>query len=80
MIPSLPKLIGLAAAIWLVWMFFRFLEVRQRSSGNSDQRHSDGIKNAPKEDAAEPSVDLEECSFCGLWVSGSGCKRKNCPY
>jgi len=73
---SLPKLIGLAAVVWLVWMAFRFFEARQRAAADA--------ANQPKDDdgkAAEPpSLDLEECDVCGAWVSGTPCERKNCPY
>ena len=36
MIPSLPKLIGLAAVIWLVWVAFRMFETRQARSTKPD--------------------------------------------
>lgn len=73
---SLPKLIGLAAIVWLVWMAFRFFEARQRAA-------ADEAGNPKDDDAAAaeaPSLDLEECAVCGAWVSGTPCERKNCPY
>jgi len=31
MVLSLPKILGLFALIWLVWMGFRFIEARQKN-------------------------------------------------
>ena len=31
MVLSLPKILGLFALIWLVWMAFRFIEARQKN-------------------------------------------------
>ena len=31
MVLSLPKILGLFALIWLVWMAFRFIEARQKT-------------------------------------------------
>ena len=71
MIPSLPKLIGLAAVIWLVWMAFRMLEARQAR----------GTKPDNDDRTVDPtSVDLIECDICGAWVAGDRCERDNCPY
>ncbi len=72
MIPSLPKLIGLAAVIWLVWIAFRMFEARQargETKPDNDDRPAD-----------PPSVDLVECDICGAWVAGDSCERDNCPY
>ena len=66
MIPSLPKLIGLAAVTWLVWMAFRMFEARQA--------------RGTKPDNDDPTVDLIECDICGGWVAGDRCERDNCPY
>ena len=71
MIPSIPKLIGLAAVIWLVWMAFRMFEARQAR----------GTKPDNNDRTADPtSVDLVECDICGAWVAGDRCERDNCPY
>ena len=72
MIPSLPKLIGLAAVIWRVWMAFRMFESRQ-ARGDTTPDNDDR--------PADPgSVDLVECDICGAWVAGHRCERDNCPY
>ena len=71
MIPSLPKLIGLAAVIWLVWMAFRMFEARQARGSKPDN-------DDPTVDPT--SVDLIECDICGAWVAGDRCERNNCPY
>jgi threonine/homoserine/homoserine lactone efflux protein len=80
MIPSLPKLIALAAIIWIVWMGFRWFEARQRLGARED-RHDDPLRRDGDANPSEgSSLDLEECSHCGLWVSGARCEQKNCPY
>ena len=71
MIPSLPKLIGLAAVIWIVWMAFRMFDARQARGTKTDN-------DDPKVDPT--SVDLIECHICGAWVAGDRCERDNCPY
>ena len=83
MILSLPKLIGLLAVIWLVWMTFRFFEARQKNgstrSVDNDNSKSEGETGMPDSEAHETSVDLKECDLCGVWFSGEACDRENCP-
>ena len=76
MVLSLPKILGLFALIWLVWMAFRFIEARQKQplGKNAD------AAGAAKKDQNDASVDLQECTICGAWVSGETCDRENCPH
>ena len=77
MVLSLPKILGLFALIWLVWMAFRFIEARQENRADQPLDKNGG---AAKKDQNDASVDLQECTICGAWVSGETCDRENCPY
>ena len=77
MVLSLPKILGLFALIWLVWMAFRFIEARQKNRADQPLDKNGG---AAKKDQNDASVDLQECTICGAWVSGETCDRENCPY
>ena len=83
MILSLPKLVGLLAMIWLVWMAFRLFEARQKNGANhpidKGERKSGGEAGAPDDDMHQTSFDLQECDLCGAWFSGETCERENCP-
>ena len=83
MILSFPKLLGLLAVIWLVWMAFRFFEARQKNSANhfvdDAENKSAGEAGAPDKETYKTSVDLKECERCGAWFSGETCERENCP-
>ena len=46
MILSLPKLLGLLAVIWLVWVTFKFFEARQKNGSNTS------VDNGERESAA----------------------------
>ncbi|MEX0503473.1 hypothetical protein AB3X55_07740 [Alphaproteobacteria bacterium LSUCC0719] len=73
MIPSLPKLLALAAVIWAVWMGFRLLERR-----GGDARGTPPDK--PEDRTGNGALDLEECAVCRAWVAGEPCERESCPY
>ena len=80
MVLSLPKILGLFAQIWLVWMAFRFIEARQKNRADQPlDKNCDGA-GATKRDQNDASVDLQECKICGAWVSGETCDRENCPH
>ena len=83
MILSLPKLFGLLAVIWLVWVAFRFFEARQKNGFNhstdNGESKSAGEAGAPDNETYKTSVDLQECELCGAWFSGETCERENCP-
>ena len=74
MIPSLPKLLALAAVIWAVWMGFRLLERRGGNQGGRDDQAKDAGAGANR------ALDLEECAVCRAWVAGEACEREACPY
>ena len=80
MVLSLPKILGLFALIWLVWMAFRFIEARQKNHADQTLDKNSEAARAAKKDQNEASVDLQECTICGAWVSGETCDRENCPY
>ena len=80
MVLSLPKILGLFALIWLVWMAFRFIEARQKNHTDQTLNKNSDAAAAAKKDQNEASVDLQECTICGAWVSGETCDRENCPY
>ncbi len=93
-IPSLQKLLVLAAVIALVWYGFKFVGRLQ------DRRNADGGPNgglgarAPRRpkrrggpSAAEPRVqdaeDMVACPVCQAYVQARGttrCDRADCPY
>ncbi|MEC8309385.1 MAG: hypothetical protein VXY86_04195 [Pseudomonadota bacterium] len=73
MIPSLPKLIALAAVLWAVWTGFRMLERRK-----ADRKDSPPDK--PEDRTGNGALDLEECKICRAWVAGEACEREACPY
>ena len=80
MVLSLPKILGLFALIWLVWMAFRFIEARQKNHADQTLDKNSDAAGVAKKDPNEASVDLQECTICGAWVSGETCDRENCPY
>ena len=80
MVLSLPKILGLFALIWLVWMAFRFIEARQKNQVDQTLDKNSDVAGAAEKDQNEASVDLQECTICGAWVSGETCDRENCPY
>ena len=77
---SLPKILGLFALIWLVWMAFRFIEAHQKNRADQPSNKNGDAAGAAKKDQNDASVDLQECTICGAWVSGETCDRENCPY
>ena len=80
MVLSLPKILGLFALIWLVWMAFRFIEARQKNRTAQPLDKTGDAAGAAKKDQNDESVDLRECTICEAWVSGETCGRENCPY
>ena len=80
MVISLPKILGLFALIWLVWTVFRFIEARQKNLADQPLDKNDNAAGAAKKDQSDASVDLQECTICGAWVSGETCDRESCPY
>ena len=80
MVLSLPKILGLFALIWLVWMAFRFIEAHQKNRADQPLNKNGDAGGAAKKDQNDASVDLQECTICEAWVSGDTCDRENCPY
>lgn len=88
-LPSLQKLLVLAALIAIVWYGFKLIgrlqqarrteEQLRRSGKGSGKGHAGGDGSA-RSPAAE---DLVACSNCGAFVSPQGaksCGRTGCPY
>lgn len=86
-IPSLQKLLVLAAVIALVWYGFKFVGRLQ------DQRRAEGglrgraPRRSKRRAAAEPRVqdaeDMVVCPVCQAYVQARGptrCDRSDCPY
>ena len=80
MVLSLPKILSLFALIWLVWMAFRFIEARQKNRADQPLDKNGDAAGVAKKDQNDASVDLQECTICGAWVSGETCDWENCPY
>ena len=80
MVLSLPQILGLFALIWLVWLAFRFIEARQKNRADQSLDKNGNTAGAEQKDPNDASVDLQECTICGAWVSGEMCGRENCPY
>ena len=80
MVLSLPKILGLIAVIWLVWMTFQVIDARQKSRADQPLDKNGGAAGAAKKDQNDASIDLQECTICGAWVSGETCDWENCPY
>ena len=80
MVLSLLKILGLFALICLVWMALRFSEARQTNPADQPLDKNGDAAGAAKKDQNDASVDLQECTVCGAWVSGETCDRENCPY
>ena len=80
MVVSLPKILGLIAVIWLVWMIFQVIDARQKNRADQPLDKNGDAPGAAKRDPNDASVDLQECTICGAWVSGETCGRENCPY
>ena len=80
MVLSLLKILGLFALIWLAWMVFRFIEIRQKNPADQPLDKSGDAAGAGKKDQNDTSVDLQECTICRAWVSGETCDRENCPH
>ena len=80
MVLSLPKILGLFALIWLVWMAFRFIEARQKKPTDQPLDKNSDAAGATKKDQNDASVDLQECTICGAWFSGETCDRENCRH
>ena len=80
MLLSFPKILSLFALIWLVWMAFRFIEARQKNRADQPLDKNGDAAGVAKKDQNDASVDLQECTICGAWVSGETCDWENCPY
>ena len=75
MMPSLPKLIALAAVLWTVWKLFRIIERRNEiaKATSAEQQDANNSARTSESEAQEDkkktgSLDLEECAECGSWV------------
>ena len=73
MIPSLPKLLALAAVIWAVWIGFRLLE-RLGGPGSKSEKPSEKDKKHNPNSA----LDLVECKSCRAWVVVSEINKDLC--
>jgi uncharacterized protein len=89
-IPSIQKLIVLAAVIALVWYGFKFvgrLQDQRKANGGLGARAARRRKTRGRSSSAEPAVqdaeDMVACPVCQAYVQARGatrCDRSDCPY
>ena len=73
-LPSIPKLVVLAAVILIVWYGFKLLS--RAGSGSSARGSVDKTGN-------DGSIETTTCRVCGAYVPETGttsCGRDDCPY
>ncbi len=88
-IPSLQKLLVLAAIIAAVWYGFKFVG-RLQDAREAEQKLRAGGSRQPKarwrrakQPAAPEAEDMVECPVCQAYVPARGasrCERSGCPY
>ncbi len=88
-IPSLQKLLVLAAVIAAVWYGFKFVG-RLQDAREAEQKLRAGGTRQPKarrrrakQPAAPEAEDMVECPVCQAYVPARGasrCERPGCPY
>ena len=88
-IPSLQKLLVLAAVIAAVWYGFKFVG-RLQDARAAEQKLRAGGTRRPKarwrrseQPAAPEAEDMVECPVCQAYVPAHGasrCERAGCPY
>ena len=76
MILSLPKLLGLVAVIWLIWVVLSIYETRRATIRAKQTKDAEAPSHNDQTDT-EHLVDLRECKKCGAWVSGENCGCEN---
>ncbi len=88
-IPSLQKLLVLAAVIAAVWYGFMFIGRLQDAREAEQKRHAGGTRQPKarwrraKQPAAPEAEDMVECPVCQAYVparAASRCERPDCPY
>ena len=89
-IPSLQKLLVLAAVIALVWYGFKFvgrLQDQRKANGGLGARAPRRRKARGRAEAAESRArdaeDMVACTVCQAYVQVRGasrCDRSDCPY
>ncbi len=88
-LPSLQKLLVLAAVVAIVWYGFKFLGKLQKARAVEAKEQ----KKAPRQprkgrwrrgkDEALEAEDMVQCPVCAAYVparGGSACDRPDCPY
>lgn len=69
-LPTLPKLLLIAAVIAVIWYFFRRTQAVKRNEGTGTG--AGGAQNAPKN--AKPIEDMVQCKSCGAYFpANTGC-------
>ena len=88
-IPSIQKLLVLAAVIALVWYGFKFvgrLQDQRRANGGLGARaprRSRKRGGGAAESMAQDAEDMVACPVCQAYVQARGtmrCDRSDCPY
>ena len=87
-LPSIQKLLVLAAIVVIVWYGFKFLGKLQKARAveAKERRKEMKTKSARSREGAEAVVETEDmvpCPVCGAYVQARGasaCERGDCPY
>ncbi len=88
-IPSLQKLLVLAAIIAAVWYGFKFVGRLQDAREAEQKLRASGTRQPKarwrraKQPAAPEAEDMVECSVCQAYIPARGasrCERPGCPY
>lgn len=76
-LPTLPKLILIAAVIAVVWYFFRRGKVAKRE-GNGGERSGGSAASQAGGRNAKPIEDMVQCRSCGAYIpANTTCSCKN---
>jgi hypothetical protein len=73
---SLPKLIALAAILFLIWYGLRWFQRINRIARAVEQARRERMGNAPP--LSTKTQELVACPVCGTYVAPS-CGRADCP-
>ncbi len=83
-LPSLQKLLLLAAVLAAVWYGFKFLgRLKNARDAEAKLRESGGQAQPEKGGRKIDAEETVECRVCGAYVAAAGggrCDRPDCPF
>ncbi len=83
-IPSIGKLMVLAAVLAVVWYGFKFLgRVKEARSNEAKLRESAGRPAAKRRPGSGAALETVQCPVCEAYLPSNGasnCGRADCPY